>query len=194
MVTIKSLKKSRAYISDWPEPVLIDKENEQAGESVKEYISQVRSWKSEQGIALNAPLNTTVTYASKDLISKLKHNESIIKTTLKYPKNHDFKPGKPDVEEKITKVIPTYSKIGPTFKKDGKKLVKWINENQEEIIKTIEKKGDIVLSDIPVLDSKQKEGLIKEGYIKVERDIKVKGKKDSTIISFDDFYLELKVK
>ena len=80
------------------------------------------------------------------------------------------------------------------YKKDGKKLVKWINENQDEIIKTIEKKGDIILSDIPVLDSKQKEGLIKEGYIKVERDIKVKGKKDSTIISFDDFYLELKVK
>jgi valyl-tRNA synthetase len=179
------------HISDWPEPILMDKEKEIAGESVKNYISQVRSWKSEQGIALNAPLNTTATYASKDLISKFKQSGSIIKTTLKYPESHEFIPGKPDIEEKIDKVVPVYSKIGPTFKKDGKKLVKWINENQEKIIKMIEKDGDIIVSDIPVLDFSQKEGLIKEGYIQVEKDIKVKGKKDSTILSFDDFYLEL---
>ena len=29
---------------------------------------------------------------------------------------------------------------------------------------------------------------------KFEKEFKVKGKKDSTIISFDDFYLEIKVK
>ena len=181
------------HVSDWPEPVLVDKEKEIAGESVKNYISQVRSWKSEQGIALNAPINTTATYASKDLILEFKQNESIIKSTLKYPKSHEFKPGKPDIEEKITKVVPVYSKIGPTFKKDGKKLVKWINESQDEIIKKIDKDGDITLSDIPILSSNQKEGLIKEGYIQVVKDTKVKGKKDSTILSFDDFYLELKV-
>ena len=55
------------------------------------------------------------------MISKIKPNESIIKSTLKYPENHEFKPGKPDIEEKITKIKPVYSKIGPTFKNDGKK-------------------------------------------------------------------------
>ena len=181
------------HISDWPEPIIIDNEKEEAGESVKNYISQVRSWKSEQGIALNAPLNSMATYASKDLILKFKQNESIIKSTLKYPKSHEFIPGKPDIEEKITKVIPIYSKIGPTLKKDGKKLVKWINESQDKIINKIEKDGDISLLDIPLLNLDKKEGLIKEGYIKVEKDNKVKGKKDSTILSFDKFYLELKV-
>jgi len=182
------------HILDWPEPLLIDKEKEIAGESVKDYISQVRSWKSEQGIALNAPMKSSATYSTANVISKIKPSGSIIKSTLKYPEDHEFIPRKPDIEEKITKVVPVYSKIGPTFKKDGKKLVKWINESQDEIIKKIEKKGDVILSDIPVLDSKQKEGLLKEGYIKVEKDIKVKGKKDSTILSFDDFYLEIKAK
>jgi valyl-tRNA synthetase len=181
------------HISDWPEPVLTDNESESTGESVKNYISKVRSWKSENGVALNAPINTTATYASKILISNYEQNESIIKNTLKFPDSHKFIVGKPNISEKITKIIPVYSKIGPTFKKDGKRLIKWIDENQEEIIKEIEDKGDIYLSDIPVLDSSKKKGLIKEGYVQIQKEIKVKGKKDSTILTFDDFYLEMKV-
>jgi valyl-tRNA synthetase len=181
------------HISNWPEPVLIDKEKETAGEAVKNYISQVRSWKSEQGIALNAPIDSSATYSTPDFILKIKSNESIIKSTLKYPKNHEFIACKPDLEEKITKVIPVYSKIGPTFKQDGKKLAEWINVKQEEIIKKIEKNGDIIISEIPVIKSDKKEGLLKEGYIQIKKDTKVKGKKDSTILSFDGFYLELKL-
>ena len=37
------------------------------------------------------------------------------------------------------------------------------------------------------------EKLIQNDYIKIKRDIKIKGKTDSTIILFDNFYLELKV-
>ncbi|MCK4365194.1 MAG: valine--tRNA ligase [Thermoplasmatales archaeon] len=182
------------HISDWPEPILVDKEKESAGESVKNYISQVRSWKSEQGIALNAPLESSATYSTSNYISKIKPSGAIIKSTLKYPDSHEFIPRKPDVEERITKVTPVYSKIGPTLKKDGKKLVEWINKNQDEIIKKIEKKGDIALSEISFLGSDKKDGLLKKGYIQIQKDAKVKGKKDSTILSFDKFYLELKEK
>ena len=66
------------HVSPWPETILLDDQKEKAGESVKNYISQVRSWKSEQGIALNAPINTFATYASKDFISKIKTSDSII--------------------------------------------------------------------------------------------------------------------
>jgi len=182
------------HVSDWPETVLVDKEKEIAGESVKNYISQVRSWKSEQGIALNAPIESSATYSTADIISQIKPSGSIIKSTLKYPEDHEFIVGKPDVEEKIVSVLPVYPKIGPTFKKDGKKLVKWINNNQNKIIKKIEGDGDVILSDIPVIGSDEKKGLLKEGYIQVKKEVKVKGKKDSTILSFDNFYLELKVK
>ena len=182
------------HLSEWPEPILIDDAKEKAGELVKTYISQVRAWKSEQGIALNAPINTIATYAPKDMISSIKSSESIIKSTLKYPENHEFIVGKPKIEEKITKIIPVYSKIGPTFKEDGKKIIQWLNKKQDEIIKKIEKDGDIKISDIPDINSNKKSGLVKEGYIQIEKEVHVKGKKDSTILSFDGFYLELEVK
>ncbi|KYK29172.1 valine--tRNA ligase [Thermoplasmatales archaeon SG8-52-1] len=187
-------KEKSIHISPWPEPILIDEKIEIAGESVKNYISQVRSWKSEQGIALNAPVNSTATYASKGLISKLEKSGLIIKNTLKYPESHKFIAGKPDIEEKISKITPVYSKIGPTFKNEAKKLIKWINDSQDEIIKKITMKGDILLSDIPILSSNKKEELIKDGYINIEKNVKIKGKKDSKILSFDNFYLEIKDK
>ena len=86
------------------------------------------------------------------------------------------------------------SKIGPTFKKDGKKIVSWINNNQEEIIKKIEKTGDITISEIPNISFDKKDGLLKQGFIEIQKEIKVKGKKDSDILSFNDFYLEIKNK
>ncbi|RLF52921.1 MAG: valine--tRNA ligase [Thermoplasmata archaeon] len=181
------------HVSLWPEPLLIDDEKEKSGETVKNYISQVRSWKSSQGIPLNAPIPVIATYASKDLISKIKPSMSIIKSTLKYPEKHEFIIGKPDVEEKIKKIIPVYSKIGPTFKNDGKKIVKWINDNQNEIISKIMSYGDVKLSEIPVIKTNKDEDLLKNGYIKVEKEVHVKGR-DSVIISFNGFYLELKEK
>ena len=181
------------HLSSWPETIIIDEEKENAGEEVKRYISKVRSWKSEQGIALNAPINTDTTYASEDLISKLKSNKQIIKTTLKYPDNHKFIAGKPDIEEKITSISPVYSKIGPAFKQDSKKLVEWISKNKEEIIKKIEKQEDLNISKIPVIKSSLNQELVKDGYIQIKKESKVKGR-DSTIISFDSFYLEIKEK
>jgi len=180
------------HISAWPEPILIDETKEKAGEIVKTYISQVRTWKSEQGMALNAPLNIAATYAPKDMISSIKSSESIIKSTLKYPENHEFIAGKPKVEEKITKIIPKYSKIGPTLKTDAKKLVDWINKNQEKVIEKLEKQGDIKIAEIPDIKINLKDNLIKDGYIEIQKVAQVKGKKNSRILSFDNFYLEIK--
>ncbi len=180
------------HLSMWPETILLDNEAEKAGEVVKEYISQVRSWKSKQGIALNYPINSIATYSTAKKISMIKRSNEIIHSTLKYPDSHEFIPKKPQMEEKITKITPVYSKIGPIFKNDGKKLINWIVENKDKVIEKIEEKGEIFLSDIPVLDSKLNDGLLDKGYIKVEKEIKIKGKKDSNILKFNDFYLEIK--
>lgn len=179
------------HLSSWPEPILSDNDKEKAGESVKNYIAQVRSWKSEQGIALNAALDTVATYASKTLTSNFESNQSIIKSTLKYPKDHKFIVGKPNVEEKITEISPVYAKIGPEFKGEAKKLVSWIKNSKDELISMIEKDGDIKVSDIPGISSKDNTGLIKEGFIQIKKEIRIKGKSDSRIVSFDGFYLEI---
>jgi valyl-tRNA synthetase len=172
--------------------ILIDNEAEKAGEYVKNYISWVRSWKSAQGIALNASMQSSATYSTKSIISKIKPSGSIIKSTLNYPDDHEFIVGKPDVEEKITSVKPVHSKIGPLFKKESGKLTKWIGEHQDELIKTIEGHGDVRWSEIPIVDKKTPdEPLIKNGYIQVKKETKVKGKKDKGVLQFDDFYIEV---
>ncbi len=179
------------HLSLWPEEIILDEKSEKTGEIVKEYLSQVRSWKSNKGIPLNAEIKVEATYASKNFIDKIKTSDFIIKSTLKYPKNHKFIVGKPKVEEKITKVKPVFSKIGPTLKSKGKTLVTWIQQNNKQIIKTLESEGDIILSDIPTLKTDLKEKLLKDGYVQIEKEVNVKGK-DSHILSFDGFYLEIK--
>jgi len=182
------------HVSPWPEPILVDEEKEKAGESVKVYIAQVRAWKSEQGIALNAPIQATTTYAPKETITKLKTGESVILSTLKYPQNHKFIAGKPEIQETITAVEPVFAKLGPAFKTDSNKISHWIKEHQEELIKTIDSRGDMLISEIPGVKVGKKEGLLKAGYVQVKREPGLKGKKGSTILSFDGFYVELQRK
>ena len=179
------------HLSSWPKTEIIDDKKEKEGEMVKEYIAQIRSWKSEQGIALNAEVKAIATYASKDMISSLEQNKSIVKNTLKYPASHQFIQGKPKIQEKITKIIPVYANIGPTFKTEAKKLVIWLNQNQEKVISLIQKNGDVALSEIPEIKSDIDKKLLKDGFIKIEKEVTVKGKSDSLIVSFGKFYIEI---
>jgi len=189
----KKFEKDKSiHLSNWPDEILIETEKEKAGETVKEYISQVRAWKSSQGIPLNSKVNIITTYGPKKAISQVKSNKDIVISTLKYPDSHRFLVGKPKIEEKITELKPEYSKIGPNLKSEGKKFVNWMKNNKEKIIEDIEKKGDISFSEIPSLSIKSDEKLVDDGYIKIKKEIKMKGKKDSNIINIDNFYLEIK--
>jgi valyl-tRNA synthetase len=176
------------HVSEWPKVIFIDEEAEERGEAVKNFISQVRSWKSSKGIALNAPLKSNATYGEKEFISKLNGSKSIIKSTLKLPENHSFIDEKPDIEEKIIRVRPVYSKLGPFFKEESKKIIEWIDNNQDNIIRKIEEEGDVPISDI--IPDGPKEGLVQKGFITLEREIGIKGRK-TKLVPFKEFYLEL---
>ena len=167
---------------------------EQAGETVKEYIAKVRAWKSEHGIALNAPISAIATYASEEIIRKLSAHRSIIFSTLRYPENHSFISGKPEIQETITSVEPVFAKLGPAFKAESSRIVEWIKNHQDELIQRMERKEDIFASDIPGVTAMSNQGLLQAGYLIVTREPSLKGKKGSTIISFDDFYIELERK
>ena len=180
------------HLSSWPAEILIDESSEEAGETVKKYISMLRSMKSENGIALNAPFECYATYASKETLSKIEPSKSIIEATLNIPDNHQFIEGKPDVVEKIVEVKPAYSKLGPLFKKDSKNIVKAIERKKQEIIRKIEDNGDVTWSDISIDNTQNpNEKLMKNGYINVKKETQVKGKSDRAIIKFDDIYIEV---
>ena len=56
----------------------------------------------------------------------------------------------------------------------------------------IEEKGDIAWSDIPVIESKaSNQHLVKNEYIQVVRIIGIKGRKNTTLLQFDDFYIDI---
>ena len=92
----------------------------------------------------------------------------------------------------IVEITPVYGKLGPFFKQEGKKVVQWLKENQEKIIQKIEEDGDISLQEIPVVNSTSKKGILEQGFINVKKETRVRGKKESMILAFDDFYLEVR--
>ena len=179
------------HISAWPKEEIIDEEKEKTGEIVKKYISQIRAFKSEKGIALNSPLKVINTYSTKENIESLKNNSQIIKTTLNLPEKHEFIEGKPDIQEEITEIIPAYAKIGPLFKNESKKIIDWIKINQEELLNKINKNKDLQWSDIKIVKIDNNKKLLENNYIKIKKETHVQGKKDTDIIQIDEYYIEL---
>lgn len=175
------------HISSWPEEVLYDAEAMEDGEIVKNFIAKIRAYKSEQGIALNAPLNIKKTYVPREYIHILEGNSAIIKATLKLPEDHEFLEGKPDIVEKITAIKPNPAKIGPRFKKQSQEIIKWINQHQRDIIDIIQQKGDINWHDLQVTSTiEDEEKLLENNYIITEKTPQVEGWK---VTHIEPFYL-----
>ncbi|MCK5636009.1 MAG: hypothetical protein KAH91_01205, partial [Thermoplasmatales archaeon] len=177
------------HISSWPKPILKDEEAEEKGEEVKKYTDAARAITSSKGIPLNAPCPSSASYSTdKAKIDRIKPSGLKIISTLNYPTTHEFR-YEPDIQQKIIAIAPIYSKIGPLFKKESKKIIKWINENQDELIKKINENGDIYWSDIPHAGSKKSKGLVKEGYIEVIREAAIEGKDGIKLeYLYDDVY------
>ena len=180
------------HISSWPIPLLDDKEAEEKGEEVKKYISSARAYKSSQGMPLNTYLSSSATFSTDaEKIARIEPSGSKIISTLNYDPKHEFR-YEPDIQEKIIAIVPVYSKIGPLFKKESKKIIKWIDENQDKLIKKINKKGDISWSDIPPAGLNKSEKLIKNRYIDVIKEPAIKGKEGIKLLHlYDDVYIKL---
>jgi len=178
------------HIAEWPTPLLFDNQAHQIGETVKTYIADVRAFKSENGIALNAPLKSSATYGPKEFIDQLRNQETIIKKTLKLPDEHEFIPGKPDIVESITSIEPVYAKLGPIFKKDSQKVASYIKNNQEKLIDIINETGDLTWKEIPHASiANPKESLIQHNFISIKKSSHVPGSdRDETLVTFGPFY------
>jgi len=187
------------HISHWPERIFRNKKEEKIGEiaeeigdEVKKYTDAARAKKSEKRIPLNEYYPSGATYTTDPKkIDKIMPSGSKIISTLKYPQEHKFKYDS-DIQEKqrIIAISPVYSKIGPLFKKESKKIIEWIKEKQERLIKKYTKNGDIYWSDIPPAGLKKSKGLEKEGYITVIRELAIVAK-DGTKLEhlYDDVYI-----
>jgi len=106
------------HVSEWPHPVLDDGFAEAQGGAIKEVISAVRNWKSEQKMPLNQEI------ASIEIIGPaanlLRGNETDIGETTKAKEVKVSLEGA--LQERVVGIKPVPSRIGPTFKARAKEV------------------------------------------------------------------------
>lgn len=126
----------------WPEAneLLIDNDAENTGELIKDITSNIRRYKSDNGMALNAPLEKIEIYS--DLLGK-SDTEDIAGAT-----NSEVKvlPGHPQIEYKPVEIKTNMGIIGPKFRDKAGSIVEKLNSEDPEKIARQAEEGKIVVS------------------------------------------------
>ncbi len=112
-------KPTSIHVTDWPEAPARNEAAEEAGRTVKDIVASIRSWKSANGMSLNAEVRRVevVGEGAKDVLSG---SEDDIRETIKarelQTREHVA------LKESVARVKPVYSRLGPRFKKDSKEI------------------------------------------------------------------------
>mgnify|MGYP005837554581 FL=1 len=132
----------------WPEvnKKLISERAEETGIVGVELIGEIRRFKSGSKMSLNAPIKTLNIYTTNsDLIEEIKELSADIKGTMRI-NGLNVMYGKPDIKEKVTEIIPQMAKIGPEFKGDAPKVVKYLQSaDMDEIVAKLDEDGEIII-------------------------------------------------
>jgi valyl-tRNA synthetase len=145
------------YVSDtgisihktlWPDVnfELINEDAEETGEIGVEIIGEIRRFKSSRKMPLNAKMKTLNIYTPDSaLISQIENLNADIKGTMRI-ESLGVMTGKPDIKEKVVEITPVMSKIGPEFKGDAPKIVKYLqSEDMDEVVAALDEKGEITI-------------------------------------------------
>ena len=132
----------------WPhvKEQLIDDEAEDTGKAAVNLIGDIRRFKSNSGMPLNTPIKSINVYTTqKELYINLNLLKEDIKGTMRI-KNLEMEMGKPDVQEKVVEVEPVMSKVGPEFRGDAPKIVRYLaSADPQEVAETLDKEGEILI-------------------------------------------------
>jgi valyl-tRNA synthetase len=112
------------------------------GELIKEIISSIRRWKSEQRIALNSRIEGVYIYTDCDLADGALDIDNALNAHITY------KRGKPDIHEMVTEVRPNLGSLGPRFKSEAKYIVQLIRETPAQEIADQIEKGSVTIGGI----------------------------------------------
>ncbi|NOZ77063.1 MAG: class I tRNA ligase family protein [Euryarchaeota archaeon] len=115
------------HVSPWPEPEpeLAVEGAEEAGDVVASVVSALRRYKAEKGMALNAKLAGVEVYSPGEMEAVLREAEDTIAGTMNI-EVLSINTGEASTEERVTEIVPDYSKIGPEFKGDAKAVVEYL--------------------------------------------------------------------
>ncbi len=134
------------HTTSWPEvkKELISNEAEDTGKTGVTLIGDVRRFKSSVGMPLNTPIKSTTIYTTeKELYDKLNGLKEDIMGTMRI-KDLKIEMGKPDVQEKAVEIEPVMAKIGPEFRGEAPKIVKYLQSvDPEDIAEILDRDGQI---------------------------------------------------
>ncbi|KZX11816.1 valine--tRNA ligase [Methanobrevibacter curvatus] len=125
--------------TDWPKVNndLIDLKAEEEGFKAVNLIAEIRRFKSNSKLPLNTPLSeVNIYFKNEQLFKSLEKFKDDIKGTLKI-NNLNFKTGKLEIIEKVVEITPAMDKIGPEFKGEAGKILKYLNSISIEKIDNI---------------------------------------------------------
>ncbi len=128
---------------------LIKIDAEELGELGVKIIGDIRRFKSASGMPLNTQLKQAIIYTNDNVLHhQLNELLNDIKGTMRINELH-VKLGQPHIVEKVVEIIPRKDKIGPHFRGDAPKILKYLESNDPQIIvETIKKDGEILINNL----------------------------------------------
>jgi valyl-tRNA synthetase len=132
------------HVSGWPEAPDADDAAERKGETIKEIVASVRSWKSSKGLSLNAEIKS-IEIVGPEAAGVMAGSESDIKETLK-AKGLEVR-GDVALKETISRMKPVHSKLGPSFRKDAKEIAEKLSSMDGSRVSPTDKGIQIQMDD-----------------------------------------------
>ena len=160
------------HISAWPQEVLSSDEDEVRGNMVKDVVSAIRSWKAERKLALNKEMEL-IELIGPSALSLKGYEKDILETS----RAKELKiVAEADLEEKVVAVKPVKSRIGPTFKAQGKEVLQLLESiDPQEAADELEKGSlKLTLADGTTLD-------LDASYVEVQKKLTLGGKAVETL-------------
>jgi len=129
------------HTAEWPSVDFRDEDAELAGERIAEVASEIRAWKSDQGMPLNADLDRVELYFDGETDSTRLDTYDLSETVNAPIKLVD---GRPDVELVPVEVDGDDAEIGPEFRSDAGAVMQAIAETDPAAIQAQMHSGDTV--------------------------------------------------
>ena len=107
------------HLTAWPEPIFIDEDAEVEGDALSKVLAEIRAWKSERKIPLNAEFSMIEFVGAEAKL--LETSKADISETTK-AKEVIIAP-EADLTEEVVAIKPLHKVLGPAFKAEAKAIV-----------------------------------------------------------------------
>ena len=143
------VKTESIHSTSWPTVEIIDEDAEQIGEYIKKIIAGIRKWKSEQGLALNTPLQKVEIFTKKLSLIEQGREDIVVTMNIKdLVVNSRFS----EIKEEVVDVKPVYAVMGKKYKEKTTEVVEMIKQlDPKKLYTPVKEQGMLALSDNVVL-------------------------------------------